>query len=748
MRHLMLFSIGFSIACIIGAYLLSGIWLLYIAIVFIALALVLFLLKRQPTAIAGMLLLGCVIGLVWNWGYDALYLDHARAYDGKTVQTQFEIVDYSYETDYGVVADGKCSLSGKSYRVRIYINEDTALRPGDRVTGSFRLRFTANGGEKEPTYHQGNGTFLLAYEQESPQIHLTESVPVKFFAATARKAILDRLDILFEEDTVGFARALLLGETSKLSYDVDADFRTSGIRHVVAVSGLHVSILFSVIYLFGGRNKVVGVVLGFPLLFAFAAIAGFGPSIVRACVMQAMMLLSRLIDKEYDPPTALSLPVLLMLVINPLTITSVSFQLSVGCVVGMILLYQKIHDTILRIPLLGGGKGKSIRAKLIRGFVGSVSVTLSTMITTLPLCAYYFEVVSLVSILTNLLTLPVVSLIFYGIMLACIAGVIWLPLGKLIAWLASWLMRYVMMVADLLSKIPMAAVYTSSAYIVVWLILCYVLLAVLLLSKKKHPFVMTGCILGLLSFAILASYVEPYLDQYRFTALNVGQGQCLLLQSRGKNYIIDCGGDLPETAADEAAKALLSNGVTRLDGLVLTHYDADHANGALLLLQRVNVDTLYLPVTAEADQMQLFAESYKEKIQWIRQDTQITDRNITITLFPAETTTSGNESSMCVLCQVQNCDILITGDRDATGERQLIQNHALPDLEVLVVGHHGSKTATSLELLSTTMPDIAIISVKENNRYGHPAQEVLDRLYLFDCIVLSTAEQGAVIIKG
>lgn len=748
MRKLMLFAIGFAVACVIGVYLISGYWLLLIAACCLAAMIPLFCLKCRKTRIGAFLLLGCAVGLIWNWGFDRMYLANARQYDGKVVQSQIEITDYCYETNYGIAADGKIDLSGNTFRVKFYLYEDVDLRPGDRVTGSFRLRYTANGGEKAPTYHQGKGVFLLAYGRETPQITPIDTVPAKYFAATARRTILTQLDRLFPEDTLGFARALLLGDKSKLSYEVDTAFQTSGISHVVAVSGLHVSILFSILYVFGGRHKIVGVAVGIPVLIAFAAIAGFTPSIIRACIMQGLMVLALLINKEYDPPTALAFSGLVMLAVNPLTITSVSFQLSVSCMIGIFLFSHRIHDYLLRGKRIEAAKGKTLKAKAIRWLVNSVSVTLGAMITTTPLCAYYFDAVSLVSILTNLLTLWIISFIFYGVMAACIAGAVWLPLGQGIAWVISWAIRYVIGVAKLLSKVPLAAVYTKNVYIVVWLILCYVLLAIFLRSKKKYPWVLGLCAAAVLFTAVGASWLEPRLDTYRLTALNVGQGQCLLLQSGSKVYMIDCGGDTPENTADEAAATLLSQGITRLDGVILTHYDADHAAGTEYLLGRVKADRLYLPVTADTDEMAHYAQLYGNTIEWIDADSQIINDNIRISLFPAATTASGNESSMCVLCQVENCDILITGDTNAQGERRLLQTHTLPDLEVLVVGHHGSKTATTLELLHATAPDAAIICVSAENHYGHPARETLDRLTLCGCYIFRTDQMGTIIIKG
>lgn len=212
--------------------------------------------------------------------------------------------------------------------------------------------------------------------------------------------------------------------------------------------------------------------------------------------------------------------------------------------------------------------------------------------------------------------------------------------------------------------------------------------------------------------------------------------------------MIDCGSDRPKAAADRAASMLASQGIHKLDGLILTHYDDDHANAAEYLLYRVPADTLYLPVTGDEEGMAYFDERYSDQIQWVTEDRVITGEDLQISLYPATDYTSNNESSMCVLCRVDNCDILITGDRLQSGEKALLEAHELPDLEILVAGHHGSKNATGLELLKETKPDAVVISVSEDNRYGHPAQETLDRILLFGCYIYRTDQMGTIIFKG
>jgi competence protein ComEC len=432
-----------------------------------------------------------------------------------------------------------------------------------------------------------------------------------------------------------------------------------------------------------------------------------------------------------------------MLFANPYCVSSVGLQLSAGCMCGIFLFSGKIQEWFLDSCRLGRFRGKA--KKFAAWFASCVAVTLSATLVTTPLCAFYFGTVSLISPLTNLLTLWVVTFIFYGIGLGCILALIWLPMGRVLGWIVSWPIRYVLQISKLAAGFPMSAVYTASIYIVIFLVFAYILLAVFMFMKRKRPVMLTCCLVICLCICLGASWIEPLCDDVRMTILDVGQGQSILLQSEGKTFLVDCGGDSDTAAADAAAEKLLSMGISRLDGLILTHYDRDHAGGAAYLLSRVRADALYLPHCIDTD-------GYSEPLQQMPQAVMVDDHMqirfgaVTIKLITTDYGISNNESGLCVLFQRENCDILITGDRNIYGEKDLLRQIDLPDLEVLVVGHHGSKYSTSVELLEAGKPDIAIISVGENS-YGHPTNEVLDRLTEFGCEVYRTDQQGTITFR-
>ena len=749
MRKLMWFAIGFAIAMLTGTYILpTKLYLLAAgaAAILFAISLVV-MMCFSKARIPAMVLAACTVGFIWLSVFDSTFLSAARQCDNNEVYITIQAADYSYETNYGAATEGRVDLNGKTYTILAYHDNEIMLTPGDLLTGNFLLRSTLPGGSHESEYNRSNNIFLTARPRGDLSVTEADSIPWQFYPAYIRHRIIDVLQTVFPDDTAAFACALLLGHTDNIDYSTDTAFKLSGIRHVIAVSGLHVTILFSLVYIVTDRKKWLTALLGIPILFLFAAVAGFSPSITRACIMHSLMVVAMLFNKEYDPPSALGFAVVCMLCLNPWAVANVGFQLSICCIIGILLFSDKIKNYLLDKMRLGRYRG--LRKRIANWFAISVAISLSASVLTTPLCAYYFGVVSLVGPLTNLLTLWIITFVFYGIMLACLAGFVLPAAGGVVAWLISWPIRYVLLTAKAMAALPFSAVYTQSVYIVAWLIFVYVLLAAFLLSRKKYPIHLACFAIIGLCFALMASWTETVDDEYRVTVLDVGQGQCILLQSEGKNYLVDCGSYSESYAADKAAGLLLSQGITRLDGIILTHFDSDHAGGIVYLLSRITAEQLYLPNCQDADSTSQALYEYKDgQVFTVQDDTSICFGDAKISMIPSKSAISNNDSGMCILFQTQTCDILITGDISAKGERELIEHTTLPELEVLIVGHHGSKTSTCRELLIKTSPQIAIISVGADNSYGHPAQEVLDRLSKYGCIIYRTDLDGTIIYKG
>lgn len=741
MRVIMWFAIGFGASCALGVYLLPQSWLVPCAAVCFGVSVPALAMGRKwrKLRILAVLLLGVGSGALRYQHYQTIHIEPARMMDESVAEAEFVAQEYSYETAYGYTVDAETDIRGQSHKVRVYLEQDPCLEPGDVFSGTFRFRFAAPKDGEKTSYLQTNGIFLIA-EQRSELTVAAGEEQWQYYPARFANGIKELMGKAFPEDVFPFVKALLLGDTSDISYEVDTALKISGIRHVVAVSGLHVSILYGFVAAVTGRRRFITALIGIPVLALFAAVAGFTPSVTRACVMTGLMILAELLQKEYDGPTALSFACLIMLAWEPVAVSSVNLQLSAGCVAGILLFQspvrawidEKIHNV-----------AKNEKSRLKSWFSGSVAVTLSAMSLTTPLSAFYFGTVSIIGILTNLLTLWILNWVFIGIIVVCLLALVSVQLASWGGWLLAWPIRYVLLAAKLLSQTPFSAVYTASGYVVIWLALTYLLLFVLLLrrGKGKMP-TLLGILLSLLA-AVGISWLEPMLAGCTVTVLDVGQGQSIIVQTEGKTFLVDCGGDYSETAADTAANKLLSQGISRLDGILLTHGDDDHAGGLEYLLTRIDADLIVLPATEGDFELPESAAP----VLWVDRHTVLSFGETQITIYPPAFSASGNENSLCILFDTEKCDILITGDRSERGERRLLAQYAFPEVDLLISGHHGAKSSTGEALLQTVRPDTVIISVGRNNIYGHPAPELLERLETFGCTVWRTDIHGTVVYR-
>ena len=174
----------------------------------------------------------------------------------------------------------------------------------------------------------------------------------------------------------------------------------------------------------------------------------------------------------------------------------------------------------------------------------------------------------------------------------------------------------------------------------------------------------------------------------------------------------------------------------------------DHTKTIQYLLTRIDADRLYLPAVNFKPFVEELSREDRENIIWVEKDMVLQDAGVSISLFPSENIKENAETSMGILFQIENYDILMTGDMDTSGEKALLERTSLPKLELLMIGHHGSNTSTSWELLEATTPKVAVISVSKDNHYGHPNKYVLNKLKIFGCKVYRTDRQGTIIFRG
>lgn len=455
-------------------------------------------------------------------------------------------------------------------------------------------------------------------------------------------------------------------------------------------------------------------------------------------------------------PTSLGLALLVLLVQNPFAAASISLQLSFASVLGIVLAAAPLNQILLRPvrPRLKGSDALPARAvwQLCRWVSANISVSLSAMLFTTPLLALYFQQIPLVAPVTNILTLWAVTVLTIAGLALGVLG-IFLPGMAAVPGLAFGLLaRYIRWVVLRIGVWPLACLDGGKPLFQLWLAAVYLHLPAVLLGRRHgRRLAAAGVSLALLLCAAIGFHRWSVARaDLTVTALDVGQGASTLLLSGGQAALVDCGGNGADDPGDTAADQLAALGRDKLDLLILTHLDDDHFNGVAQLFHRLEIVQVALPPsdTHPEPLEQLLALARQEGAQVTFVEGQAHTYPLgkaEITLYPPMGQGTSNEEGLFALCSTGWFDLLITGDADAFVERMLVKYQPLPDLELLMVGHHGSAGSTDPVLLDRLRPELAILSVGYNS-YGHPAPEVLERLEQAGAQVWRTDQSGCITV--
>ena len=715
------------------------------------------LLKGDARTRAALIAAGLCIGAAWSWGYHLIFLQGANALSGRTETVTACVMDYPEERNYGARVDMRIQLPGPDTTATVFFfSEYPDLEPGDAVQMTAEFLRPSDVFEGGNEIYARRGTALFAYAQKGWNAE-KNGFSVRYLPRRLAHAVGESVRQSFPEDVRGFMSALLVGDRTEL-YQDDAAVQAlsrSGISHIVAVSGMHLAFIMQFITLLTRRKKLIAAI-GIPAVLFFMAMTGFPASAVRAGVMQLFVLTAYLLKREADPLTSLSASLLVILLVNPDAVGSAGLQLSFAATLGLILVSPHLFEVIYAHLPKTWKKKKTLRGVIVF-LLSGVCSTLGALVLTVPLTAAHFGTVSLAAPIANLIVSWPAAVSFTGGYLVCLAGMIYAPLGSACGYLLAYVPRFILLMAGWLSGLSLSAVSTSDPYILTWLIYIYVMLAAVLLMRPTLRQMIVPAAFAVVSFCVvmLITLMRPAVNgEMVFTVLDVGQGQCCVAEMGGGAVVIDCGSTSADDSGRIAADHLYSLGETEIDLLVLTHFHADHVNGVTELMARVPVAALAVPIPPEEDEWAAeriisLAERQNADIIYVTEDMAFSTGDFTITLYaPVGDDTYENERGVTVLLSEQDYDVLVTGDAGMETEIILARTKELPDIETLVVGHHGSRYSTSLTLLNSVTPETAIISVGEDNGYGHPAPEVLDRLESFGITVYRTDRNGSVTVRS
>ena len=699
-----------------------------------------------------LLILCCffALGVVRYENHVCNKLDAVAPYIGKEYSVSAVVTDYPTEYDdcRKVPVRMTSSQFPKVNAVIYDYNEDSPqMYPGDKIRANIKFSsVTESYGEETDTYIS-KGIYLRGYITGYVNVVSTRENTLFHSPKVLGKWIRDTLEENVNDRTVAFLSALVTGDKTALYADAEMNYALmrSGLSHVVAVSGMHVSfVLAFMLILFGNR---FGWMLAIFAMIVFAFMTGMSPSVMRALFMQSLFLIAPILRRESDGLTAISVPLLVLLLTNPFAISSVSLQLSFAAMLGIILFSPKLMKWFEV-----NGKGfDGVFYKLYYFVTASLSATFAASVFTLPLCAYHFGSINVAAPISNLIILWMIPYCFIGALILCLVSA-FSPAGtEVMAGLLDIGASIIYYCSDFIGSFPYSAIYLPVKFTITWFVVVYGLFLLFMLMKKRKPYYIAFPILtAAIGFLVLCGYAKYEGEQgVTVAAIDVGQGQCIVVTDEEYTLMVDCGGDFD--AGDEAVKWLYANGRTQVDALVISHFDEDHVNGIIDLMAQVPVEEVYYcSLNLEGEEYALLKEIMhgsefgNTDMNIVNQPMRffLGDMDITMAVSKGKNSNDG----IMVLVDSDGAQTLIMGDADFDAEEELLKSVPITDGDCLVVGHHGSKYSTGEVLLDHFKPEFAIISCGYNT-YGHPTNEVLDRLEDKNVIIYRTDQMGTIEVK-
>lgn len=750
MRVLATIGFSFSAGVFLAALLPWNGWQLYAAGGILLLALAwLFAARKQKYFRRGLLiLLPLAVSLAYFAGYDHLVRQPIEDRCGAASDFAATVCDWPQATERGARVTVELEGYHRARAVLYGEAELLAARPGDTVTGTAQWQSAAHFDSDDVTHFNARGVYALLYGREDVRLSAGDGDALRWLPQRAGKAFREKVAAIWDDPRVsGFLTAELTGDKSAMD---DGDYlamQETGLAHLFAVSGLHCAFLVTLLALLISRRQRLLCAVTIPLLLFYMVMVGMSPSVVRACIMQIFLLIAPLFRRGSDPLTSLAAALLVILLCNPFAAASVSLQLSFSATLGMVLLSPRLYK------LLAGwykGKCRPLRAALC--FVAAnLSATLSAVVFTVPLTAWYFRIFVLVAPLSSLLAVPAAGWSFMAAFVTVLLGFVWLPLASLLGWISWVLVRYILWIANGMMSWRYHAVYFTNPYLIYWLLFLYAaFIGCAATPDGKRKYLLASALSVLtLTAAIWVNRQDYQYGVLTALTLDVGQGESVILTSGGETALVDCGSSNSyKDPGGLAADTLHSMGVRELSAVVVTHYHADHTNGLYEVLRRIPVQTIYLPDIEDEygvrERLVSLAEEKGAQVTYVTKETADTLGDTVLTIYPpVQSGGDLNELGLTALASAGDFDLLITGDMSGSTEKKLVETYALPNIEVLVVSHHGSRYSSNIRFLKAVTPEAAVISVGDNN-YGHPSEETLQRLLAVGADIWRTDQQGTI----
>ncbi len=683
----------------------------------------------------------------------APFIGQSITYSGKVVQSPVikeNKIEYVIEISEIKANEYITSLKSKIKLTCITTEKTAIYQYGDVLQVKGRLQIPSNamntGGFDYNNYLKAKGIYAIGFAapQQIEKLHQkNDKKSIIDFLFLFRQKVIHISNTLLPTQEAAILKGMLMGDHADFTEEMNEDFSRSGLSHLVAVSGMHVAILLMgltyLLNLLRINRKIVNIIGMIAVIF-YILIVGGTPSVTRAGIMAIIFLLASILDRQSDALTSLFIAALMMLIYNPMFLFSVGFQLSFCATSALLIFYQPVY---MKLSFL---QDEFIHKKIYEVLIASIVVQIGTI----PLTAYYFNGLSIVSLGANLVVIPLVSIALISGIVLVLMGFIHIILGQAVAGFTYVFLKLIGSTAHLFARLPFALVKVPSPNIIFCITYLLILFIVynLLKGEKDKTKVKWSCYL--FAVVIVCAIVLQFsqLNNIEVTFINVGQGDSALIRCNGGKTILIDGGE------NTVVPYLLKQGVGKIDVAIVSHYHDDHTQGILSVLDEMPVETLALPFREQGNELHdLFIQIAQDKqipVYYLTKGDELEINKKTYMeviapdLFQTASERYGeNDQSLVIRFHYGDSVYLFTGDIEKSTEEYISSKNIDLKADVLKVAHHGSDTSTTTAFLSTVAPEYAVISVGRN-QFGHPSKEVIERLESAKVKVFRTDTNGTI----
>lgn len=560
-------------------------------------------------------------------------------------------------------------------------------------------------------------------------------------------------DTYLEEENSSIMKAILLGESSYLEKEEYNKFKDLGLSHIMAVSGLHIgiiSIFLITLFAYLGVERKINTILTLMIIWFYGFLIGYPPSVLRALIMFTLLFYSRVIFKRYDSLNTLFIAMFIILIINPLWLFDVGFQLSFIATFSISYL-----TPIFRRKFYPYNK------RLMTSLYGILSVQIGLA----PILIYYFNSISIISILGNFILIPILSKsVVLGFLL-----IMFSKLGKIPSLFIGKVLNILLSINNFISEgiygLPLGKFRFFSPSIMEIILYYFIVFSIFkIIELDKFDNLTNKAIIFYLILCILFSSLLPLMEsEIMIYFIDVGQGDCILIEEGNKFYLIDTGGKLFgdfDIGENILLPYLVKEGIFRLDGVFISHFHDDHCKSLPLLMENIEVKKVFIGYENKDNKLynKIVTTSKRESVpiyKLYKKDKVFINKNSYIEVlspseeFLSQNMDNENNLSMVVMLRSFGRKALFTGDIEEAAEMHFLENRNKKKgkIDFLKVPHHGSDTSSTEEFIDFLQPDYAFIQLGENNSFGHPSEEVLERYDRKNTEVFRTDESGLITLS-